>query len=654
MSREFTIKDPKLATATIHYAEELNEEQFAAVSSSFGRSLVIAGAGSGKTRTLTYRVAWLLAQGVAPWQILLLTFTNKAAKEMLERVGALVGNDISGIWGGTFHSIANRILRRNAALLGFTASFSIMDTEDRKALIRNVVKTLKIDTTVQQFPKTDLLSAIFSLSQNLQHSVEQIVHNQHPHLARHLEAILQIEKSYTQRKKESNAMDFDDLLCFALQLLRDFPEVREHYSRQFQHVLVDEYQDTNALQGEMIDLLSAHHGNLMVVGDDAQSIYSWRGAQVRYIMEFRKRYPEAQFFQIETNYRSVPAILELSNAAIAANKDQFEKNLRAVRPEGMIPALIPCPDTRTEGLFVVQCIEQLIDEGMNPKDIAVLYRAHYHSLDVQMALTRAHIPHRVTSGVRFFEQAHIKDIVAFMRLTANAQDEPAFMRIALALPGVGPASAQKLWASWRTALSSEALYADQLLSIKAPAKAGLQWKRITEVLEEIETLAPAEMIRSILEGYYQEFLSESFENYESRSQDIEQLSVAAGQFSELDEFLTQMALLTNTDDEDDVSKPPLTLSTIHQAKGLEWKCVFVIGLCEGMFPHQRALDSGDLTQLEEERRLFYVAITRAEDQLYLSYPQYNPRSYSSYYQAPSRFLSDLPTELLETVKLQMS
>lgn len=659
MARAYTIHGMQQPAPGRDYEGELNSEQFAAVTTDARHALVIAGAGSGKTRTLTYRVAWLLEHGVAPWRILLLTFTNKAAKEMLTRVRDLVPQDTSAIWGGTFHSIANRILRRHAELAGFTSSFTILDSDDRKSMLKALIKAKADTSKAARFPKAEVLSGLFSLAANRGEKWEDVLLSEYAYLQHHRETIGVIYDAFAARKRESNAMDFDDLLVMAVDLLRRHEEVRERYRSQFLHVLVDEYQDTNALQGEMIDLLGdGEETSLMVVGDDAQSIYSWRGADVQHIFDFEKEFPDTAVFKIETNYRSVPSILELSNAAIAANKRQFAKVLRPARAAGeMVPALVPLPDSRVEGLFVAQRIAELVDSGVSPSDIAVLYRAHFHCLDVQMALTRAGIPFRVTSGVRFFEQAHVKDVMAFLRVLVNPLDEVAFLRVVRMFPKVGEVMARKLWMLWLAELPEDVSAVDGFAQRWGECKvaAGVKgaWEEFLELMDSLRpeevSLAPGEMLKRIME-YYEPFMQAEFDNYEDRWLDLEQLCDAADAFGGLDEFLAQTALLSNTDEEEKgEARAEVTLSTIHQAKGLEWKVVFLISLCDGMFPHQRVIDEGDPDGMEEELRLFYVAVTRAEDQLYMSYPRVNSRSYGSggFYQYPSRFLSYCPSDLME-------
>ncbi len=668
MAREYQIhKRESARKSKIDYAAELNEQQYAAVSSKPGASLVIAGAGSGKTRALTYRVAYLLDQGVEARNILLLTFTNKASKEMLERVNELVDSDISDLWGGTFHSIGNRILRRHADELGFDRSFSIMDRDDQKSLLKDIVKKSAVDQKNKRFPKPDLLLSIFSLIVNTQESLEDVLFYKYEYLQEWEAEIKKIQQGYVRKKKETNSMDFDDLLVLPLQILKENEDIRDLYQRKFRYGLVDEYQDTNIVQCELVDILVGKSKNLMVVGDDAQSIYSWRGADMENILKFHERYPDAETYKIEVNYRSQPEILELSNSVIVANSEQIPKNLIAARTGGeMVPALVTVSDPRDQANFVAQRITELVHSGIEEDEIAVLYRAHYQSLEVQMELTSRTIPYHITSGLRFFEQAHVKDVSSYIRFVVNRKDEVSFKRMVLMMPSVGDVSADKLWLQWQATKEFKSgelpkLFSAVLLEFKIPAKAKNYWCQMCYTLDELVAddggglSAPSDMIFSILEGVYDDYMKGSFDNYENRRQDIEQLMQYATAYLEVDEFLAQLSLMSNVDG-DPSSKSQnkkkeetgVTLSSIHQAKGLEWKVVFIIWLADGMFPNGRVLEADDSKMLEEERRLFYVALTRAKDQLYLSYPMMNPKSYSGdVFQNPSRFLDDFPAELVD-------
>jgi DNA helicase-2/ATP-dependent DNA helicase PcrA len=664
MARQYTLhRSAETAASGIDYLTALNPEQHGAVTSPPGHTLVIAGAGSGKTRTLTYRVAWLLDHGINAREILLLTFTNKAAREMTERVRDLVPHDTSALWAGTFHSIGSRILRRHAEDLGFNRSFSIMDRDDQKSMLASVVASRDIDTKERRFPKSEILASIFSLVENTSASLEEVIAERYDRFYDWITEIEEVRTLYIERKLKTNSMDFDDLLAMTVRLFEEFPEVLRIYQNRFKHVLVDEYQDTNAVQNRMIELLTGAGGSLMAVGDDAQSIYSWRGADMSLILGFPRRHPGARVFTIETNYRSVPEILDLSNAAIRMNAGRFEKDLRSSRETlGVKPALVPLPDPTTQAAFVGQRIAELRDNGVPLDEIAVLYRAHFQSLEIQMELTTRGIPFSITSGLRFFEQAHIKDVSAFMRFVVNRRDEVSFLRMVNLLPGCGTVAAGKLWSQWLASGWAERedpppKWSDILLKFKIPKKSASHWEQLCYTLDELTpdgTFArPSDMIFSILEGVYHDYLADSFENWESRRGDIEQLSQFGGNFEDILEFLAQLSLLGSVDgepsaDEAARDEPKVTLTSIHQAKGLEWHSVFLIWLVDGQFPNARVLDTDDPDLLEEERRLFYVALTRAKDELYLTYPMMNPKSYSGdVICRPSGFLADFPATLVE-------
>jgi DNA helicase-2/ATP-dependent DNA helicase PcrA len=657
MPREYHLHSlPSVSTSSIDYRAELNDQQYEAVTSGPGPALVLAGAGSGKTRTLTYRVAWLLDNGVEPENILLLTFTNKAAREMLARVQALLPLETRAIWGGTFHSIGNRLLRRHAVEIGFRPGFSIMDREDQEDLIAAVVANSEIDTKQVRFPTAEVLGDLFSFSLNTGQSLPAVIAARHRRFQPLTEQIEWVQKKYEERKRAANTMDFDDLLMKTVGLLKGNPGVAEYYQRHFQFILVDEYQDTNWLQSDFIDLLAAHHQSVMVVGDDAQSIYSWRGANYQNILDFPKRYPETKIYKIEINYRSVPEVLSVANAAIRGNTKQFVKTLRAERAStDLKPALVPLIDNHQQALFVAQRILELRDENIDLREIAVLYRAHYQSLEVQLALTRAGIPFSITSGLRFFEQAHIKDVAAFMKFVINPADEVAFKRMARLLPGIAARTAERLWEQLNGVSDDDRKSFGAWLAYgKVAPKSQKSWEQLGHTLDEIapnrEPVAPATMIHSILEAIYDDYLQSKYANYEQRRDDLLTLENFARTFQDSVEFLSQLSLMatgsseTIAAEEDDSEK--VTLSTVHQAKGLEWRVVFIIWMTDGMFPSGRSLES--VEAIEEERRLFYVALTRAKDELYLTYPCCWPTgSLEQQIQRPSRFLKEVPSELLE-------
>ena len=659
MSRQYTLHRPARSTSIhIDYTAELNEQQLAAVTAEPGPQLIIAGAGSGKTRTLTYRVAYLLENGIDPRNILLLTFTNKAARQMLDRVANLLPIDASGIWGGTFHSVGNRMLRRHGSTLGYNSGFTIMDREDQKDLINTVVASAGIDPKEIRFPKGDVLAEIFSFVVNTETAMEKLLAEKFPYFLPLSEKITDVHTRYEKKKKATNSVDFDDLLQKTLSMLQQHEGVASFYRRQFQFILVDEYQDTNKIQADLIDLLATEHRNVMVVGDDAQSIYSWRGANFQNILEFPKRYPDAKVFKIEMNYRSVPEVLQVANAAIAANVDQFKKNLQPVRESNAVkPAVVALNDGNEQAQFIAQRILELRDEDVDLNEIAVLYRAHYHALELQLELSRRGIPYQITSGIRFFEQAHIKDVISFIRFVANPRDEVAFKRMVKLLSGIGNRGAENLWNSWDKSLNERGgitSWSERLLAMNVTAKSKKHWTQLAHTLDEIapggKPNLPSEMITSVVEAIYDDYAKVNFTNYELRREDLNQLAAFARQFKDVNEFLSQLALISNVDAEATANqtgdKEAVNLSTVHQAKGLEFHTMFEIWLTDGMFPSSRSLDTREA--LEEERRLFYVAITRAKDELCLTYPHMRlTGGYGDVFQRPSRFLKEIPNKLVE-------
>jgi DNA helicase-2/ATP-dependent DNA helicase PcrA len=683
MSHEYVLKPftPEIRL-NIDYARELNEQQLAAVTAPPGPALVIAGAGSGKTRTLTYRVAYLIEQGIPPERILLLTFTNKAAGEMMRRVSDLLGQELRSLWGGTFHSIGARVLRLHAETLGYQKDFTILDRDDAKDLIKACMADAKIDKKDKHFPKPDVLNEIFSLVANTHKTVEELVDGQFSYFAPFAAEIADQQKRYHARKRATNGMDFDDLLALWLKLLQEHADVREHYQRRFQFILVDEYQDTNKLQGDLIDLLAARHHNVTVVGDDAQSIYAWRGANFANILDFPKRYPGAKVFKIETNYRSTPEILNVANAAITANVNQFAKELTPARKSGVKPALVQCHNAGQQALFIAQRALELREEGTSLNNIAVLYRSHFHALELQLELTRQQIPFSITSGIRFFEQAHIKDATAYLKFVANPRDEVSFKRLVQLIPGIGGKGAEKLFQSfsgqmadgrWQLGkddpraaaptanfqLPSPISHLLSALIKSVPKKAAVAWAQFAATVSQLEADSTrrnaAKMLRLVMDAGYDDYLKETYDNYERRLDEIQQLAEFAFQFGSVEEFLTQLALLTNVEAEDDPADDTekIKLSTIHQAKGLEFEVVFVIMLCDGLFPSARSTESNDGE--EEERRLFYVSITRAKNELYLTYPNMRGgfgATGMDTYQSPSRFLSEIPKALLNEWNLR--
>jgi DNA helicase-2/ATP-dependent DNA helicase PcrA len=667
--KRYVIKRPGayLPDALARYRAELNEEQFAVVTAPTGATLVVAGAGSGKTRAITYRVAYLTEQGVAPARIMLATFTNRAAREMLRRVEMLSGGaDVRRVWGGTFHRIANLILRRHAASIGYESNYTILDSEDARDFLATCVTETGVDTKARRFPRAEIVQDIISFANNTDRPITDVINARYPHFEMLVPQINRVDAVYMERKRERNVMDYDDLLLNWKRLLMEKAEIANLYADQFQHILVDEYQDTNKLQAEIVDLLAVKHRNVMVVGDDAQSIFAWRGAEFTNIYEFPERYPEARIFNLETNYRSTPEILGLANVSIAANRKQFPKTLRAARPsKGFTPALVPCRDADQQAAFVAARILELRDEGVPLEEVAVLYRSHYHSLELQLELTRRGIPFRVRSGVRFFEQAHIKDVVAYLRVIANPRDELAWKRILKLVPQIGTVSANRIWE--RLAVADEPLALICRADFTQTLRRGSGWREFLSLLESLTVddarSNPAKQIELILERGYKAHLYSAYENADARLEDLVQLARYSARYSSTEEFLTELALLSTErygapqpltgetvimgGDEDEL----LTLTSVHQAKGLEWRACFIIWAADGKFPSPRSLRDADGE--EEERRLWYVALTRAQDELYITYPlmimDYNRLAVV---QKPSRFVTEVPRELYDIWSLE--
>jgi len=646
--KKYTLhRDTPSKTHIIEYEKELNEEQLNVVMSGNGPILVIAGAGSGKTRVVTYRVARLLEQGASPNSILLLTFTNKAAREMLHRVEHLIKTDTRYIWGGTFHHIGNMILRQHCELLGFKKSFTILDNEDTKDVIELAVKELKIDKKERRFPKAVLVKKILSYAINTMTTVEECIKEKYPFFIDIIDEITAVDKKYTEKKKAANSMDFDDLLYFWHKILSDNEHLRTHYAAVFSHILVDEYQDTNRIQAEIVDFMGLINRNVMVVGDDAQSIYSFRGANFQNILEFPKKYEEARTFMLESNYRSTPEILELANDSISQNKIQFLKNLKSMRGNGIIPVVTHLRDVMQQAEFVAQRVLELRDEGVALNQIAVLYRAHYHSMELQMELTRRDIPFEIRSGLRFFEQAHIKDVVSFLRVMNNVYDEVSWKRMLKLFPRIGNKTAEHIYEYMKACPDPVNIFISK--NIVEHFK-GIQKETIevwSKLFNELRTLlneeALSDMISAVLKHGYMEYIKYNYPNPESRLEDIGQLANFSTQYQSLDDFLSELSLLSGVSGEEivsaDMDDEKIILSTIHQAKGLEWKAVFVIWCAEGRFPNPKAIEEGND---EEERRLFYVASTRAMDELYLCYPILTfDKQVGHVVLRPSRFISEL-------------
>lgn len=661
MTKRYTIRRTESVQFKINYEKELDAQQYEVVTAPNGPNLVIAGAGSGKTRAVTYRVARLIESGVAPDRILLVTFTNKASREMLSRVDMLVRTDVKRIWGGTFHSIGNRILRKSAEAIGYKTNFSILDSEDAKDMMDAALDSAGIDQKQKRFPKASLLQELHSLAINKDQQLKEIIAGGFPDLMPQFEQIQRVLTLYQARKKLANVMDYDDLLLNWKQAMTLSPDVLSLWATQFQQILVDEYQDTNKIQSDIVDLVASVHRNVMVVGDDAQSIYGWRGANFENIYGFTQRYPEARTLRLENNYRSRPEILSVANSSIKGNTKQFSKELHATRPGvGEKPALVPLQSVDEQAAFVCSRILELHEQGSQLADMAVLYRSHWQSLEMQLELTRRGIPYSIRSGMRFFEQAHIKDLIAHLRLLVNPKDEASWKRVLKLIPSIGKSTADRIWQ--RIAASDDPFQLIARPDFAAKPRAGDAWQSFVELMLQLGNAQnfnrPGAQIELVLASGYSEHLRTTYENADSRLEDLHQLANYAARFDETEAFLSDLSLIGSerfgvpdgpvgedvVDPEEETDR--IVLTSIHQAKGLEWRYVFVIWAAEGKFPSARTLK--DQVAVEEERRLFYVAVTRAKDELYVCYPLIDSDyARMSVIQRPSRFVTELPPELFE-------
>ena len=655
MTKRYTLSQPAPHAFKIPYEKELNPEQLSVVTAGDGPILVLAGPGSGKTRTLTYRVAHLIERGIPADRILLVTFTVKAAREMLDRVERLLTFRPEGLWGGTFHHIGNLLLRRHADAIQRTPAFGILDEEDAKDLVNACVSDLKVPVTKTRLPQAGVLEAIISMAANTRSPLEEVVTQRYPQFMELLPFIQRVAAAYQERKQKANVLDYDDLLTFLLKILQERSDLCARYGEQFRYVLVDEYQDTNRLQFELIRQLSGVHKNILAVGDDAQSIYAFRGAEVRNILGFPEIFPGTTIFRLETNYRSTPEILSLANASIRFNSRQFQKELKSVQDSGPLPAVIPLINVKQQAAFIAQRVLELREEGTPLQEMAVLFRARFHSAELELELTKRNIPYIVRGGVRFFEQAHIKDVLAHLRLIANPHDELAWQRVLQLQEGIGAGYARKIWELLAPSANplQEAVQGKELVN-SLPARAGAAWKQLLRTLQGISNPSiarlPAEMILIVLRSGYEAYLAKQFKDPKDRREDLEQLINLAANYDSVNRLIEDLTLRESFKGESlrGWQEPDefLVLSTIHQAKGLEWRSVFLVGLSDGQFPHPKSIEDSD--ELEEERRLFYVAVTRTKRELYLTYPL-TRYSYErgEILMRPSLFLQELPEDLCE-------
>jgi ATP-dependent DNA helicase UvrD/PcrA len=633
----------------IDYDQSLNPAQLEAVNFTAGPLLVVAGAGSGKTRTLTYRVARLVEEGAAPDAILLLTFTRKASQEMLKRATQLLDDRCDRVAGGTFHSFANAILRRYSGYLGFSAGFTILDRGDSEGLISMLRKEMAGISKYRSFPKKQTLANIFSRAVNKVMEIDDTILEDYPHFSEHLDDIMVLYNAYSSRKQEQNLLDYDDLLVYLQILLRQHPEVRERISSKHLYIMVDEYQDTNPIQADIVYLLGEAHQNVMVVGDDSQSIYAFRGADFKNIMEFPKRFDGTKIVKLEENYRSVQPILSLTNAMIEGAREKYTKNLFTRKKGGALPLLVDTISENRQSRFVVDKICELRGQSVPLGDIAVLFRAGFHSFDLEIELNREGIPFVKVGGFKFMESAHIKDVLSHLKVLANPYDRISWNRILLLLDKVGPKTAQNMY---NAILEQEAGYAGILTMPHKPGRnKGIEELQALYSMVDSTPMALEEIGEAVL-NYYHPILSEKYDDYPKRMRDLEHLLSIMARYDDLGPFLADMALEPPTASVNNNLAPSnadpdrLTLSTVHSAKGLEWHTVFVIWALDGRFPSIHAL--GDEKDLEEELRLMYVAATRARKNLFFSYPmQVYDRASGIVLSRPSRFLDVIDEELLQ-------
>ncbi|MCC6767021.1 MAG: ATP-dependent helicase [Deltaproteobacteria bacterium] len=654
--RRYTLRGEPRAVATqfrIPYADELNPRQLEAVTTLDGPVLVVAGAGSGKTRTLVYRVARLVESGVPPGQILLLTFTRKAAEEMLRRASGLVGGSCAQVAGGTFHSFAHQALRRYASDVGLTASFSILDRGDSEDVIGLVRGELALDRKERRFPRKQTLGEIFSMAVNKGTTVADLVEAAYPHLVEDLPDLLRVYARYTEFKEAKQLLDYDDLLVRLRNALLERTALAARLGRQYRYLMVDEYQDTNALQADIVRLLAAPHGNVMVVGDDAQSIYAFRGADFRNILGFPTLFPGTRVVTLDQNYRSTPSILDLANEVINRAPHRYTKNLFSERPSsGETPGLVQALTEPEQSRFVAQRILELREEGVPLQDIAVLFRSSFHSFDLELELGRRDIPFVKRGGFRFIETAHVKDVLAHLRVVANPSDAVSWNRILLLLDGIGPKKAGEILA----ALAGSTPW-ERRAEVRLRGASAAELERLASLLGEVaRTPNPGEQVSRVL-AYYEPVLRRVYrDDYPKRERDLEHFATIALRYRATGQLLADMALEPPTDSvggvlaADGEDEGMVTLSTIHSAKGLEWHTVFVLWAADGRFPSMYTVR--DDADLEEERRLMYVALTRAKDLLYLTYPiEIWDRGVGVVLGKPSRFVADVDESILEPIAL---
>ncbi|HEX2963580.1 MAG TPA: ATP-dependent helicase [Ignavibacteriales bacterium] len=632
----------------INYKTELNATQFEAVSSTEGAFLVIAGAGTGKTRTLVYRVARLVETGVDPKSILLLTFTRKAANEMMNRAALLLDNRCSKINGGTFHSFANITLRKYGKAVGIDPGFTILDQGDSEDVVNLIRNRLNLAAVKKRFPTKQTIYKIFSFSVNTGIPVEEILEAEYPHFFEFCDVILEIQKVYMAYKQQNNLLDYDDLLVYLNRFLNERSPAAKSFLSGIKYVMVDEYQDTNKIQAEIVRGLAYYNNNVMVVGDDSQSIYSFRGADFKNIMEFPHLFNDVKIIKLEENYRSTQEILNFANYIIEAAVEKYPKFLFTRKTGGELPAIISAANENMQSRFVVNRILDLREEGVPLKEIAVLFRSSYSSFDLEIELNKADIPFIKVGGMKFIETAHVKDVLAFLRIAANPKDLVSWLRVLMLHEGIGPKTAQKIMDE----ISVSRLSITSSPETVVPKKYNDRILNLFILLNKIHTKesSPAEKAEQVLDYYYPLFKGK-YDDFNKRKKDLDILLNITENYKTLDSLLADMALDPPRDSVVDIDSETkedeyVTLSTIHSAKGLEWHSLFIIHAMEGFFPSGQSFDN--MEALEEERRLMYVASTRARQNLYISYPMsIFDREKGMTFSKPSRFIAGIKEDLAE-------
>jgi ATP-dependent DNA helicase UvrD/PcrA len=655
LTTTYILKNPPLAepsSSGLDYRKELNEAQYQAATAMEGPLLIIAGAGTGKTRTLVYRVAHLIDQGVDPRSILLLTFTRRAAEEMVRRASLLIDGRCNHVAGGTFHSFANLVLRSYGRHIALSPSFTIMDRTDSEDVIQLIRSDMGLNTKEKRFPRKQTVAEIFSMTHNKQTPLNDLLELEYPHLVDANAELGELYHRYVDYKSTKSLLDYDDLLVKLRDLLANHAEVRERLSDIYRYIMVDEYQDTNHLQDQIVRLLAATHDNVAVVGDDAQSIYSFRGANFRNIMDFPKQFPAARLIKLEENYRSTQPILNLTNEIIARATEGYEKRLFTRKSVGTRPKLVQAGSEQMQSQFVCQKILELREQGVSLWDIAVLFRSSFHSFDLEIELARNKIPFVKRGGFQFMEAAHVKDLLAHMRILANPQDAISWNRVLLLLEGIGPGACQKI-TKWLLDGSDTVA---RLRSYPAKGNVAHALRTLAQVIEEAKQAElPSEQSQYLMQ-YYAPILKQNHpDDHPKRLRDLEHFQGMTERYRSLERLLSDMALEPPNDSiagvlAVDPDEGPLILSTIHSAKGLEFHSVFIIWALEGRFPSFYNTNSNE--ELEEERRLLYVAATRAKQNLFISYPtRVFDKSLRMVLSRPSQFIDGMSQRLLEPVAL---